>query len=184
MTIEQEVLIIAKNFQGTKMDSYAIALLQEQFGKALKAKQDRIEDLEKKLEKKLELEKEERNRWQDSACRLEGNLDTAVSTIDELEGALKYYANMKALCQHDDPSWCEYCPYCGNSRPKEKRKLWETINSTAQISSAHPTGEVYWHQLAEGALNRVCEEIDSVSGVLINTTDANNLKQHLKDELL
>lgn len=81
MTIKQEALRIAKNFQGTKMDSYAIALLQEQVGKALKAKQDRIED----LEKKLELEKEERNRWQDSACRLEGNLDTALSTIDELE---------------------------------------------------------------------------------------------------
>lgn len=53
--------------------------------KALKAKQDRIEV----LDKKLELEEEELARWQDSAFRLEGNLDTALSTIETLESALK-----------------------------------------------------------------------------------------------
>lgn len=73
MTIEKEGV---KSWDGKRPSSIA---------KALKAKQERIET----LEKKLELEKEELTRWKDSSCRLEGNLNTALSTIETLESALK-----------------------------------------------------------------------------------------------
>jgi hypothetical protein len=27
-----------------------------------------------------------------------------------LREALEYYADMKAMCSHDDSSWCDHCP--------------------------------------------------------------------------
>lgn len=40
---------------------------------------------------------------------------------------------------------------------KEQRKMWQVINTMAQLSSAHPTGEVYWHQLASATIDAVIE---------------------------
>lgn len=82
-------------------------------------------------------------------------------------------------------SW-SFCPLCGTPRPAEKRKLWEAINSSAQISSAHPTGEVYWKQLAIGAIERICEEIDRFSQQRnpYLPTVLDGLKQYLKETLL
>lgn len=85
MTIEQEArdIVFEMDLHGEGEIKSAI----KGIAKALQAKQDRIEV----LEKKLELEKEELTRWQDSACRLEGNLNTALSTIEELENELRAY---------------------------------------------------------------------------------------------
>lgn len=77
MNIEKEALIIAKNFQGTKMDSYAIALLQEQVGKALQAKQDRILELEEKL-------REYKWEWE-SACEREQATNERVKELQKTE---------------------------------------------------------------------------------------------------
>jgi ElaB/YqjD/DUF883 family membrane-anchored ribosome-binding protein len=93
--------------------------------KALKAKQDRIEV----LEKKLELAKEELTRWQDSACRLEGNLDTALSTIETLESALKECVEaLKFVCtktdhMNDGDKYCEVCGKIDSALDRAKKAL-------------------------------------------------------------
>lgn len=95
MTIEQEAReCVSHDMESVLLSQWGkhegLDQLRYNIAKALKAKQDRIDE----LDKKLELEKEELNRWQDSTCRLEGKLDKALARIDELEGALREIANM------------------------------------------------------------------------------------------
>ena len=106
MTIEKEARDIVertKNRSRWDMENQTYVpetfpWLEKDIAKALQKKQDRIEELEGYLDKWSVNEYQER--------------------IKELESALSYYANMKVVCTHDDPSWCEYCPDGGKRAKK------------------------------------------------------------------
>jgi hypothetical protein len=89
---------------------------------------------------------------------------------------------------------CDFCPYCGQPRPAEKRKLAEVAWHAFDEDRADSSFEKWpykegWEKVAKTIIEKVCEEIDAYSEHRTTPNSgagifARGLKQHLKDELL
>jgi len=56
--------------------------------------------------------------WDRTHFEIDSPLKSLEAQLKIATEALEYYYRMRAVCQHDDSSWCDYCPDAGKTARK------------------------------------------------------------------